>query len=125
MTVSEWGGGITADFGPESAIPEAVQTALFEALSFVGLLEDAAVVDALAAALLRLSRDCDLSLAGVPSYGCFLCRIFLFDDAAKTVSLAGVLIRDILAGFVLVVIMQWSAVNRSTFSTRVFCPAMA
>lgn len=66
--MSDWGLGITADFGPESAIPEAVQTALFEALSFVGLLEDAAVVDALAAVLLRLSRDCDLSLAGVLAF---------------------------------------------------------
>lgn len=41
-----------------------MQTALFEALSFVGLLEDAAVVEALAASLLRLSHECDLALAG-------------------------------------------------------------
>ena len=47
-----------------SSIPAAVQTALFEALSFVGLLEDAAVVEALAASLLRLSHECDLALAG-------------------------------------------------------------
>lgn len=53
-----------ADFDAVSSIPAAVQTALFEALSFVGLLEDAAVVEALAASLLRLSHECDLALAG-------------------------------------------------------------
>lgn len=45
-------------------LPPSVSTSLFEALSFAELLEDAAVVEALAATLIRLSRSRDLALAG-------------------------------------------------------------
>ena len=45
-------------------MPASVSTALFEALSFANLLEDAEVVEALASTLLKLSQSRDLALAG-------------------------------------------------------------